>query len=316
MFLIKRAGWTVTKIHSHLTFEQSRFKRNFILMNQKSRQKSKNNVEIDFYKLMNNSNFGYDCRNNIDNCQFVPIFDEYKEISYINRYHNIFDKRVSSFITPDILKHKAKEDYNGKLMKLDKEDRFYEIKLQTLNAERRSSLESAEIFEKNWIRNKKRKTLHDYGTRKDEVFRNQQIKSLTDFDEDYSSSIRSVAVQKSLKVNLTTRFLNEKMLMFSKISVKSFVYDLIDVFMFPNEEIQKLYNKHKINKCYLDQNLTDTNSSSMFFVFVCNLQCNLKENEVKDLIFEIILKSKLFDRIDLSADYFEKFQCKNPDLEK
>ena len=276
-------------------------------MNQKSRQKSKNNVEIDFYKLMNNSNFGYDCRNNIDNCQFVPIFDEYKEISYINRYHNIFDKRVSSFITPDILKHKAKEDYNGKLMKLDKEDRFYEIKLQTLNAERRSSLESAEIFEKNWIRNKKRKTLHDYGTRKDEVFRNQQIKSLTDFDEDYSSSIRSVAVQKSLKVNLTTRFLNEKMLMFSKISVKSFVYDLIDVFMFPNEEIQKLYNKHKINKCYLDQNLTDTNSSSMFFVFVCNLQCNLKENEVKDLIFEIILKSKLFDRIDLSADYFEKF---------
>ena len=316
MFLIKRAGWTVTKIHSHLTFEQSRFKRNFILMNQKSRQKSKNNVEIDFYKLMNNSNFGYDCRNNIDNCQFVPIFDEYKEISYINRYHNIFDKRVSSFITPDILKHKAKEDYNGKLMKLDKEDRFYEIKLQTLNAERRSSLESAEIFEKNWIRNKKRKTLHDYGTRKDEVFRNQQIKSLTDFDEDYSSSIRSVAVQKSLKVNLTTRFLNEKMLMFSKISVKSFVYDLIDVFMFPNEEIQKNYNKHKINKCYLDQNLTDTNSSSMFFVFVCNLQCNLKENEVKDLIFEIILKSKLFDRIDLSADYFEKFQCKNPDLEK
>ena len=39
LFLIKRAGWTVTKINSHLTFEQSRFKRNFILMNQKSRQK-------------------------------------------------------------------------------------------------------------------------------------------------------------------------------------------------------------------------------------------------------------------------------------
>ena len=45
VFCIKRAGWIVTKIHSHLTFEQSRFKRNFILMNQKSRQESKNNVE-------------------------------------------------------------------------------------------------------------------------------------------------------------------------------------------------------------------------------------------------------------------------------
>ena len=30
-------------------------------MNQKSRQESKNNIEKDFYKLMNNPNFGYDC---------------------------------------------------------------------------------------------------------------------------------------------------------------------------------------------------------------------------------------------------------------
>ena len=73
VFCIKRAGWKVTRIHSHLTFEQSRFKRNFILMNQKSRQLSKNNIEKDFYKLMNNSNFTYDCRNNLDNCKFVPI---------------------------------------------------------------------------------------------------------------------------------------------------------------------------------------------------------------------------------------------------
>ena len=117
-------------------------------MNQKSKQKSKNNVEKDFYKRMNNSNFGYDCRNNIDNCQFVPIFDKYREITYINRYHNIFDEKISSFVTSDILKHKAEEEFNNKLMKLDKEDRFYKIKLQTMEADRKSTLESAEIFEK------------------------------------------------------------------------------------------------------------------------------------------------------------------------
>ena len=49
-------------------------------MNQKSRQLSKHNVEKDFFKLMNNSNFGYDCKNNLDNCKFVPIFNEFKEI--------------------------------------------------------------------------------------------------------------------------------------------------------------------------------------------------------------------------------------------
>ena len=39
-------------------------------MNEKSRQESKNDIEKDFYILMNTSNFGYDCRNNLDNCKF------------------------------------------------------------------------------------------------------------------------------------------------------------------------------------------------------------------------------------------------------
>ena len=58
---IKRLGWKVTKIYSHITFKQERFKKNFIIKNQVARQHAKNNVEKDFYKLLNNSNFGYDC---------------------------------------------------------------------------------------------------------------------------------------------------------------------------------------------------------------------------------------------------------------
>ena len=58
------------------------------------------------------------------------------------------------------------------------------------------------------------------------------------------------------------------MLMFSKISKKSIVYDLIDVFMFPNEDIRKIYDKHKVDRCYLYRNLTDTDSTSVFlFLF-------------------------------------------------
>ena len=40
------------------------------------------------------------------------------------------------------------------------------------------------------------------------------------------------------------------MLMFSKVSIKSFVYDLIDVFMFPNQEIQEIYRQYQVNKCF------------------------------------------------------------------
>ena len=63
-----------------------------------------------------------------------------------------------------------------------------------MEADRKSSLESAEIFEKKLKKNEKKKTLHDYEMRKDEVFQNQQVKSLIDFDDEYSSSIRSVAI--------------------------------------------------------------------------------------------------------------------------
>ena len=123
---------------------------------------------------------------------------------------------------------------------------------------------------------KRKLTLNNYDDRKNEPLTDQKIKSLIDFDKEYSSSIKSTAIEKSTKVNLTTRFLNGKMLMFSKLSIKSFVYDLIDVFMFPNQDDQKIYQKYKINKCYLYQNLTDTDSTSLFFIFICDLNCCIK----------------------------------------
>ena len=50
-FLIQRCGWKVTKIYAHFTFEQSRFKRDFVLNNQCKRQKAKINIEKTFINL-------------------------------------------------------------------------------------------------------------------------------------------------------------------------------------------------------------------------------------------------------------------------
>ena len=114
--------------------------------------------------------------------------------------------------------------------------------------------------------------------RKNEALTNQKVKSLIDFDEEYTCSIKSVAIEKSSKINLTTRFLNGKMLMFSKVSIKSFVCDLIDVFMFPNQKIQEIYRQYQVNKYYLYQNLTHADSTSMFFVFICDLNSCVSED--------------------------------------
>ena len=76
----KRVGCLVTKIYPHFNFEQGRFKRDFTLVIQQSSQNAKKSAEKDFFKLLNNTNFGYDCR---DNCTFKPICDEISETSYI-----------------------------------------------------------------------------------------------------------------------------------------------------------------------------------------------------------------------------------------
>ena len=74
-------------------------------MNQKSRQRATSSVERDFYKLPNNSNFGIDCRNNIDNYVLEPLFDDFEEISYLKKFTTIFnDDTFRDFFLPALLK--------------------------------------------------------------------------------------------------------------------------------------------------------------------------------------------------------------------
>ena len=143
-----------------------------------------------------------------------------------------------------MIKQDIEEKYNDKVIKSNKEDRFYPIKLNSLNVERLSNLVAAENFEKKKKKKKKRLSFVAFSERKNEALRNQKIKNLIDFDEEYSSSIKSIAVQQDVKIDLTTRFLNGKMLMFSKVSIKGLVYDLIDVFMFPNADTKKIYDEY------------------------------------------------------------------------
>ena len=91
------------------------------------------------------------------------------------------------------------------------------------------------------------------------------------------SSVKSLAIKKETTVNLTTRYLYGKMLMFSKTSIQSFASDLIDVFMFPHDIVKEVYKQNEIQKCFLFQNLTDTDSTSLFFSFVCKLSCSINE---------------------------------------
>ena len=96
------------------------------------------------------------------------------------------------------------------------------------------------------------------------------------------------------------------MLMFAKLSIKSFVYDMIDVFCFPNVDIQSIYDYYQIEKGFLYQNLTDADSTSLLFTFICNLECVGPESKARKKIFECLVKSKILDRLDLSNEFWKK----------
>ena len=74
--------------------------------------------------------------------------------------------------------------------------------------------------------------------------KSNRSKIMINFDENHTNSIKSTVTEHNSTVKLTTRFMKGKMLMFSKTLRISFVYDIIDVYCFPDENIWKIqYSK-------------------------------------------------------------------------
>ena len=59
-------------------------------------------------------------------------------------------------------------------------------------------------------------------------------------------------------------------------------------------------------KNFLYQNLTDTDSTLLFFTFICKLDCFVPESEARNIIFQCLKKSKILNRLDLSDDFWKK----------
>ena len=315
-FLIKRAGWIGTKLYSHFTFEQDTIKKDFVLMNQYARQNAKNDIEKNFYKLMNNSNFGFDCRNNANNLKFEPLINKIEELSYIKRYHNLFDEKVKQFVSSDILEQKINQDFNQEMSEIKDNDPFKNIRITELQNRRAENFDALELLKKKEKRMNKRKVKDDFQDRKISFLEDRRIKTMIDFEENNCSSIKSLVVKGSTNVKVSSRFIKGKMLMFAKLSIKSFVYDMIDVFCFPNETIKEIYHQHQIQKCFLYQNLTDTDSTSLFFVFICNLESTIPESEARKIIFECMIKSKIFERLDISHDFWKEYNVQDKSKKK
>ena len=71
---------------------------------------------------------------------------------------------------------------------------------------------------------------------------------IVDFCAEESVIIISFAVKEKQEVQVTIRFLSGKMLLFAKLSLISFTYELLETFCFPDEKVKQNYENHLIEK--------------------------------------------------------------------
>ena len=198
-------------------------------------------MEKDFYKLLNNSNIGNDGRNNVGNCNLELLYDGAEEVKYIKKYSNIFTNyKLREFFTESALCQQVKNEIKQKIEEYDPKDEFYVAHEESMLELEKEKLEAIHGF---MACRKKRKRKENYNSKKVDTIENEieasedlrKNKMLIEFNDSQCSALKQIAVKMQTNVKCTTPFLAGKMLMFAKLSLKSFIYALAELLTFPDE---------------------------------------------------------------------------------
>ena len=100
-----------------------------------------------------------------------------------------------------------------------------------------------------------------------------------------------------------------KLLTFAKLSLKSFIYSLVELLYFPQENpaVAKIYEKYKIEIIFCYHVLTDTDSTSIQFIIVSDIDSTYPECQARDILFEIFSKTEIRERFDKSDEFWKQF---------
>ena len=136
----------------------------------------------------------------------------------------------------------------------------------------------------------------------------RKTKIILEFSNQGPASIKSFAAKK-VKVKGTTRFLSDKMLMFAKLSIMSFIYEVLETFCFPDENFRLISKKYSKEKVKIYHVITDTSSTSLKFLFISELGSETPENKFRETSFEVKESSKTYKRFDSSHKYWDKCEA-------
>ena len=105
-------------------------------------------------------------------------------------------------------------------------------------------------------------------------------KMIIEFNDYASSCVKSIAVKSNTNIKCTTRFMSGKLLMFAKLSLKSFFYSLVELLAFPEENtiVSEIFDKYEIERIFCYHVLTDTNSTSIQFIIISDETSTFQRN--------------------------------------
>ena len=142
----------------------------------------KNAIKKAFFKLMNNANFGFDCKSNANTVISEPIIDEINEICYIKKYYSPFDTKVSGFVNSNLLKQETEQTFQQRVTEVKYDDPFRNVKTTTKENQNKEECDALEALEKKERKSKRRKLAKNIETKLEDAFKNKTIKTMIDFD--------------------------------------------------------------------------------------------------------------------------------------
>ena len=187
--------------------------------------------------------------------------------------------------------NKLKKNLTKKKEKFDQDDAFYNSVLEVIERKRDEDLEAIEALER---KKKKRKmflspAIDSIDKKIKDCNDMRKNKMIIEFNHSKPSSVKTIAVKSNLNIKCTTHFMSGKLLMFAKLSLKSFIYSIVELLTFPEENsiVSKIYKKYASERFFCYHVLTDTDSTSLQFIIVSDPSSTLPECDVRDILFKV-----------------------------
>ena len=91
---------------------------------------------------------------------------------------------------------------------------------------------------------------------------------------------------------------------------------MIETFCFPDENVKEIFKKYEIERVEIFHVLTDTDSTSLKFIFISDPNSDIPESKYRDIIFEITTTSQIYERFDSSHEFWDIFGARKEQKRK